>query len=174
MNVLFYGTGLIFIAFFIHLTIWKIRLPQNQTKALVQIFFGTMIIGFLILWKSSAYITILGLPAPTTTYEYFQLSFFFVSLTTAYIATYSALEVDSPSLVMVMNIAKAGSNGLDKNTLEQEMSNDVLILPRLRDLVAGGMICLDRETYKLKPKGIFIARIFVAYRRLIGKVQRGG
>lgn len=174
MNVLFYGIGLIFIAFSIHLIIWRIRLPRNQTKALLQIFFGTLIIGILILGKFSAYISFLGIPAPATIYEYLQLSFFFVSLTFAYIATYSALEVDSPSLVMVTTIAKAGPDGLDKNTLEQKMGDALLIVPRLRDLVAGGMVCLDEELYRLNQKGILIAHIFIGYRRLLKKAEKGG
>jgi len=174
MNVLFYGTGLIFVAFSIHLIVWRFRLPQGQTKTLLQIFFGTLIIGILLLWQSAPHITILSLPAPASGYEYLHLSFFYVSLTLAYIATYSALEADSPSLIMVMNIAKAGSKGLAKNTLEQKMGDDVLILPKLRELVAGGMLFLDGETYKLKPKAIFIARMFIAYRGFLKRAPKGG
>ena len=174
MSVLFYGLALIFIAFLIQFAIWKTRLPKNQTKALLQIFFGTLVIGILILWKFSAYITLFGILAPTKIYEYLQLSFFFVSLTLAHIATYSALEVDSPSLVIVADIVEAGSEGLDRNTLEQKMNDDILVVPRVRDLVTGKLVCMDGEVYKLTKKGIFVARIFAAYRRLLRKTQKGG
>lgn len=174
MNILFYGIELIFTAFFIHFFLWKIYLPQNQTKALLQIFFGTLVIGILVLWKFSAYITLFGILAPTKIYEYLQLTFFFVSLTLAYIATYSALEVDSPSLVIVVDIVEAGSEGLDKNTLELKMNDDILVAPRVRDLVTGKLAYLDGEVYRLTKKGIFVARIFAAYRKLLRKTQKGG
>ena len=174
MSVLFYGTGLILIAFFIHLIIWKIRRPENETRALLQIFFGTLIVSTSILCKLSPCVTIFGIPAPTTNYEYLQLCFFFISVSLAYIATYSVLEVDSPSLVIVMNIARAGSKGLDRNSLEQKMGDDVLIIPRVRDLVAAGMVYLDGEAYRIKPKGALLVRIFVGYRELLKKTQKGG
>lgn len=174
MNVLLYGTVLICIAFFIHLIMWRIHVPQNQTRALLQIFFGTLIVSISVLWRFSGDIAMFGIPAPTAKYEYVQLAFFFVSLALAYISTYSALEVDSPSLVMVMNIAKAGRNGLDKNALQQKMGDDILVVPRVRDLVAGEMVSLDGDVYRLNAKGIFVARIFIAYRRLLKKTQKGG
>ena len=172
MSILFYGTGSIVIAFLIHLIIWKIRLPQNQTRALLQIFFGTLIVSISMLWKFSAYVTIFGIPAPVTNSGYLQLSFFFISAALAYIATYSALEVDSPSLVVVMNIAEAGSGGLERNTLEKKMGDDVLVIPRLGDLVASGMVSLEGQRYKIKPKGAFIARIFMVHRVHMRKEQK--
>ncbi len=174
MSVLFYGAGMIVIAFLIHLIIWKIRLPQNQTRALLQTFFGTLIVSISMLWKFSPYITIFGIPTPATNSEYLQFSFFFISVALAYIATYSALEVDSPTLVVVMNIAEAGSGGLERNTLEKKMGDDVLVIPRLRDLVTSGMVSLEGRRYKLKLKGAFIARIFRAQRVLMRKEQKGG
>lgn len=174
MSVLFYGLGLILIAFVIHLFLWKIHLPQNHTKALLQIFFGTLTGGIFILWRFSNYIAFFNIPTPVSLYEYMQLSFFFVSLVLAYVITYSALEADSPSFVMVLSIAEAGSKGLDKNTFEQRINNDVLVIPRVRDLLAGGMVYLDGEVYKLKPKGIFIARIFITYRSFLKRAQKGG
>lgn len=174
MSVLFYGMGLILIAFVVHLLLWRIHLPQNHTKVLLQIFFGTLTGGIFILWKFSNYIVFFNIPTPVSHYEYLQLSFLFISLTLSYIIAYSGIEADSPSLVMVMNIAKAGSKGLDKNSFEQSMDNNVLVMPRVRDLLAGGMIYLDNGVYKLKPKGIFIVRIFITYRRFLKRVQNGG
>lgn len=174
MSVLFCGLSLIFIAFLIQVSIWKIRLPQNHTKVLLQIFFGTLILGVLVFLKFPTYITFLGISPPTTVYGYLQLTFLFISLTMAYITTYSALEVDSPSLVMVMNIAKAGSDGLGEDTFEQKLSDDSLVIPRIRDLVTGGMAYLDDGRYRLTSKGVLISRVFIAYRKLLKREGKGG
>jgi hypothetical protein len=173
MSVLFYGVSLIILTFFIHLLLWKIRLPRHQTKALLEIFIGTLIAGIFVLWKFSCYIELFIISPPETIYEYFQLSLFFISLALGYIITYSAIEADSPSLVMVMTIADAGSKGLDKNVFEQKMNDDILVIPRIEDLIRDKMIYPDGDAYKLTPKGILFVNIFVVYRKII-KAGKGG
>ncbi len=174
MTVLFYGTILFLIAFFFHLTVWKIRLPDNQTKTLLVIFIVILTAGIAVLKIFPSRITIFCLTPPVATHRYLQLCFFYLSLSIAYITTYSALEVDSPSLVIILKIAGAGSEGLDKNALENEMGNNVLVLPRLRDLAAVKMVNFDGKTYMLSPRGILLARIFVLYRKILKKDPEGG
>ena len=174
MSVLFYGLFLIIVAFLTQVFIWKIHLPRNHTKVLLQIFFGTLIVGILIFLRFRTYIIFFGISPPATVYEYLQLTFLFLSLTMAYITTYSALEVDSPSLVMVMKIAKAGSNGLKKESFEHEMDDGILVVPRIRDLITGGMASIDEGRYRLTPKGVLVSRIFIAYRKLMNRDGKGG
>ena len=174
MGVLFYGFALIFIALIIQFFVWRVHLPQNQTKALLAIFFGTFVIGVLVLWVFSSDIRFLGISAPVAIHEYLQLCFFFVSLTLGYIATYSALEVDSPSLMIVMAIAKEGEQGLDETKLRQKMNDDILLIPRVNDLISSKLAYLDGDVCKLTPKGTFVAAIFTTYRKLLKKAQKGG
>lgn len=173
MSVLAYTIILFTVAFFIHLIIWKICLPRNQTRALVLIFSAILIFGILLLKISLDQVNAFDLVIFKTIYGYLQLCLLFVSLTLAYIVTYSGLEVDSPSLVMVMKIAQAGPHGLNKNILEANMNDDLLVLPRLRDLLSARMVYLDRGKYKLKGAGLLVARIFVVYRKLL-KLEKGG
>lgn len=174
MSVLFYGMALIFIAFLIHLCFWKIHLPKNQTKALLYIFLCTFLSGVSILLNFSNKIAFFGISSPRTYYENIQISFLFISLTLAYISTYSALEVDSPSLVMIVNIAEADTGGLEKNIFEQKMNNNILVLPRIRNLVASKMVELDNGVYKLTLRSLLIVQIFIAYRKLLKRSHKGG
>lgn len=137
-------------------------MPKNHSKAVLFIFLWVLIIGIFIS------------PYPAKSYEYFQLCILFISLTAAYVATYPGIEVDSPSLVMVMEIFKAGADGLERHDIEQKMSNDILIIPRLKDLVKGKMAYLDGQIYKLTPRGIFLARFFTIYRKLLKIEKKGG
>ena len=98
---------------------------------------------------------------------------FFVSLLLAYMITYTALEADSPSLVMVMTIGSAGPEGLDKKKFDRLMSDDTLIVPRIEDLVLDKMVYMDGDKYRLTPKGVLMARIFVFYRKLLGAPKGG-
>lgn len=170
MKILIYSFFYFALAFIIHFVSWKIKLPKRQTKTLLVIFFSTLFIGFFITNFVSEYYHFLD---KCTITEYLHISLFFVALTLAYMITYSAIEVDSPSLVMIMTIANAGANGLDKNEFERILNDDLLVKPRLKDIVTDKMAYLDGEKYKLTSKGILFARIFIIYRKLVNAPKGG-
>ena len=87
--------------------------------------------------------------------------------------TYSAIEVDSPSLVMINAIAKAGKEGLDEKLFYQMMNGDILIKPRINDLLNDKMAYLEGYKYKLTPKGRLLVRIFILYRKLLNAPKGG-
>jgi hypothetical protein len=163
MLVLINGILLFSIAFFIHLFIWRIHLPKNHTRALLIIFFG-FFVGGLSLFSSFHKFNL---------FEYVQFTLLFLSLTLAYITTYSGIEVESPSLRIVLEIARRRDGGLEKASLEQIFTNDILVGRRLEDLVQDKMITVEQDKYKLMPKGAFLVRLFVFYRKLL-KAKKGG
>jgi len=128
---------------------------------------------FILPW-SAKFILQMNTFAPDTISEYLHITLFVISLTLAYIITYSALEADSPSLVMIMNIASAGSDGLPKKKFEQLMTDDILIIPRVRDLLRDKMVCIENGKYKLTAKGIVFTRIFIVYRHILKIPPKGG
>lgn len=173
MNVLFWSIFLFCVAFLLHVLIWKIRLPKRQTRTLLQIFFGTLLVGLFTLW-SAKFILQIEVSMPGNCSEYLHIALFVTSLTLAYMITYSALEADSPSLVMVMRIAKAGTDGLEKTRFNQLMTDDILIIPRIQDLLRDKMVYVKGGKYKLTAKGVLFARIFMIYRQLLNVHRKGG
>jgi len=105
--------------------------------------------------------------------EYLQIWLYFVSLTLAYMITYSAIEVDSPSLLIIRKISKVGPIGLTRDQLEYEMNDSVLIEPRINDMLLDRMAELREERYRLTMKGILMAHLFTFYRNLM-RVGKGG
>lgn len=174
MKVLLWGLILFALAFHIHFIIWKVHSPKNQIKVLLQIFFGTLIICSIGLWSFAAYLESLGFSMLDALPEFIHIALIFISLSLAYIVTYTAVEVDSPSLVIVMNIANAGSEGMDKLIFYTTMTDDILVKPRIRDLIDAGIAYLDGDKYRLTPKGIVLARIFIFYRKLMNNNSIGG
>ena len=172
MKVLFWGLFLLVSAFLFHLVVWKIRLPKRQTKVLLLIFFGTLILGLSLLWTRPT-ISLFGVAAPNGWVEHLRIALLFTAFTLAYMITYSGLEADSPSLVMVLSIAQAGPGGLSRDVFFKQMTDDILIKPRVRDLLTDKMAYLDGETYRLTPKGILLAKIFVVYRNILGAGKGG-
>lgn len=163
MKILSLGMIIFCIAFLLHLMIWKIHVPKSHKRTLLQIFFATLLISFIIL----SFVTNLLI------IEYLHIFLLFVALTLAYITTYSSIEVDSPTLVIINAIVNAGKNGLEKNMLIERLSEEMLIEPRIKDLLADKMIYLSDKKYKLTKSGLWLAKIFTFYRKLLN-ADKGG
>jgi hypothetical protein len=163
MHVLINGTLLFFLAFFIHLFFWKLHLPKHHTKILLTIFLSVLLAGILFL-NMFHHFNIFGC---------LQLSFLYISMTLAYITTYSGIEVDSPSLMIALKIKEAGLGGFNEEALQINLTDGILVKPRIRDLYKDKMIYLDQGKYKLTSKGILLARVFIFYRSLLNSGKGG-
>jgi hypothetical protein len=172
MKILFWGLLLLGLSFAIQLAVWRICLPKRQIKALLLIFFLTLAAGL-------SWLFIAGQTAGSPDYipkaipEYLHIAILFTSATLAYMLTYPALEADSPSVVMVKAIADAGEEGLDEELFAQMMNDDLLIKPRVRDLLLDKMARLEDGRYVLTPKGVLFARIFMVYRKIMNAGKGG-
>ena len=114
MGILFWGLALFCSAFLFHLIVWRVHKPKRQTKILLLLFSCTFIVGTLALCGISSLAASFSLFPLTNVIEYFHLLLFFTTLTLGYVVTYSAIEADSPSLIMVSIIANEGSGGVDE------------------------------------------------------------
>ena len=74
---------------------------------------------------------------------------------------------------MILAVNEAGEKGLNKSEFEKMFTDELLIIPRIRDLVESGMIFLDQEKYRLALSGRVFISIFIFYRKLM-KAQKGG
>lgn len=173
MNILLWGVGLFAVFFTVHVIVWRRRSPRSHTQALLQIAFltwaaGSFTIVLLALQPGAWSRAALG---DAVSYAHVFLLFF--SLVLAYVATYSAVEVDSPSLVMTLSIARAGQAGLAEGEFYKQMNDDVLVLPRLRDLLRDGLAIKRDDRYVITPSGKKLVSLFVFYRRLLGATKGG-
>ena len=174
MILLFWGVALFFIAFLIQLLFWKVWFPRRQAKTLLVLFFTTFIFGFVWILTLSPALPSLGIYPPQHIEEYLHIGLFYWVFTMAYLITYSAVEVDSPSLIMTMAIHKAGKKGLPVNVFKKSMTDEILVIPRVNDLVHDKIAILENNIYKLSFKGIVLAKIFNSYRSLLRLKDKGG
>lgn len=173
MTTFLYGSLLIIAAFGLHFIIWWIRVPRRQNKVLLQCFLGVLVVGSLLLYYFSNDIVLLGVNPPTRLSAYARLWMYFISFTLAYMITYSAVEADSPSLVIILKIAETGPSGLKEESLLGELNDDALIVPRIRDLLRDKMTAQAEGKYRLRPKGVMLSRLFQLYRNLMGAGKGG-
>jgi hypothetical protein len=174
MVTLIWGGGSFLFAFLLHLAVWRIRLPERQTKTLLLIMFAVLGAGLLFLKVFGPGAAVLcGWPVPVTAGDYLHLALLNISLIFSYMITYSALEADSPSLVIALTVAAAGPAGIPEADLSGFVNDDRLVKPRIKDLLLDRMAYLENGKYYLTPKGRIFAVLFITYRSLLGRGKGG-
>lgn len=172
MSVAVCGFLLFIAAFLFHVVIWRIKRPAHSVKVLVALFLLVLMVGIIVLMHFAyAYPDLLIIPHKLV--NYVHIAVFFLSLFTLYLFSYSAIEADSPSLVIVMRVAQAGKDGLPREKIEESLVDNLLVEPRLQDLVDAKLVDLAGAVYKINKKGIFFIKPFIAFREFLG-LGKGG
>jgi hypothetical protein len=97
----------------------------------------------------------------------------YAAITVAYTITYSAVQADSPTMSILLAIEAAGPGGSMLERLMASLHDDVLVVPRLQDLVIGRLATVESGRYVITPTGARLARIYIFYRALLG-MEKGG
>lgn len=124
-------------AFAVHFVWWRVALPPRQLRAIFLLFFA----GFLLLMALA-----IGLPgwlAADRVAWWWSLVYsaaFYWSAAFFYMITYSAMEGDSPTLALVLELRKAGRAGLTPAELERFFAKRPFLRARMSKLVAEGML----------------------------------
>lgn len=157
MNALILWIEIFCAAFFVHLVLWRLRRPRYQTKALLAIFFGALPVGFFLSFWSN----------PLNFLGYLQVTVVHTGATLAYIMFYSALEVDPPTVLIIRKILEGKAGGVSHEVLVSEFTDDVLVKPRLKDLVRDQFAIVKQDSYVLTSKGKRFISIMNLYYKLI-------
>lgn len=110
---------------------------------------------------------------PSTPFDYLNLAVLYAAFCLSYVTTFSAVQADSPTMVMLLRIEAAGDKGLTAEELLAQLDDKVLVLPRVEDLVTGGLARSHDGRYQIQAGGAFMARTHLYYRRLL-KMEKGG
>ena len=174
MNIFICGTLLFGIAFFLHVIIWKIRIPKNQMKALLLIFFLVFISGMLSI-SFVQYNKLLFFQGEIMYFsEIIHVTIFFTALTFSYFLVYASFIGESPTLFLVWNIANAGKMGLNKNDLYKLIEDDIFIKPRFEYLIEEKMVNKVEDKYLLSPKGNTFIYIIIIIQKLMKLSKTNG
>lgn len=160
-------------AFLLHLARWRLAPPAATARALLHTFiFG--ILGGLLLVLALAWV-LPGLAAwlPSHPFGVLQSLLLALAFAAGYVMTYPAIEVESPTLVMIQAIARRGARGLARSTLFEQLNDDVLVAPRVRDLVTEGLAVESQGRLHLSERGRRLVSAFALWRRVLGAEDGG-
>ena len=166
------GAALAFVFLIVvQLVVWRWRRPGHYT--------ALSVLSFLVFIASVATFEVLRLTTgavgflPQSAWDYWNFLMLYVALTLAYMITYSAVQADSPSMSILLLIEQTGGRGATVAGLTGALNDQVLVVPRLDDLVVGRLVIFEGRRYNVTPNGSFLARIYIFYRALL-KMEKGG
>ena len=168
MAAFFLPFVLFFVGFAVHLAIWHIHRPRATGQTLIVVMIACILGCASIFLAIRAVAPEIAPLLPATASGWMEAVIAALGFAAAYVISYPAIEVPSPTLVMIDLIAAAEPTGLTKAELYGRLNDEFLVIPRIEDLLreglaneSGGRICLTR-------KGLQLEQIFAAWRRFLG------
>jgi small-conductance mechanosensitive channel len=172
MSSLFLAAGALFLAWIVHLTIWRWRLPRAQLKALLVI--------FAVVWALAALSVLTGFVGAWSFaagwfvgFLYFCLIYW--SAAFCYVITYSAMEGDSPTLSLMRHLHRKGEEGVSHEEIEDFFRQRPFVGARVRALVTDNVFLEESGGYRLASGKYLFFRLILGYRRVVfGPIKSGG
>lgn len=157
----------------VHLVVWRLRKPVGQYVALGGLCLAVLVFALTGLSALQPANRDLGAFLPSTALGVFNFTMLYAALALAYLVTYSAVQADSPTMTILLRVGEAGPTGLSLDEILAQLNDDVLVVPRLEDLVVGKLVRRDGGRYVIGPRGALLARTYICYRALLG-MEKGG
>ena len=167
MKVLITTFIIIMTTFFIQVLLWKIKIPKFQVKTILVLYMVSLCIFI------TAINFIKFLPVTYTVFENIYISFFYLVLLAVYIVAFPAIEVNSPS-VLIISILKDHKEGMTKNIIYKLLDDDLLVIPRIMDLKRDSLANISNDRIMITRKGKLLLRFILFFRNLLKLDQFGG
>jgi hypothetical protein len=168
MSVLLSASGLFAVTLVVHLVWWRLRVPRQQSAALVGLFLAMAAVGFSMIGAGALVGS--GLPLP----RLLLAIMLFGSFGVVYLILFTALEADSPTLTLLGLIAARGSQGIHRDELIRAMERHSYVQARIDQMVADGMAVETATGLRLAAQGLWLSSLVLFYRRLLGRKHVGG
>jgi hypothetical protein len=163
MQILLISCVLFVVSFLAQMVIWRVRLPDQQIRALLVIFaitFGLWLVGAVVF--SMLFLDVL------------QVALLYGSVSLCYVITYSAIEADSPTLSLIRFLATKRDQGCSGDEIERLLARHSFVGARLAALVHSGLIREQNGRYVIAGKQSLAFRVILGFRRVYGSIPKGG
>jgi hypothetical protein len=150
------------VALGLHLVWWRIRLPSNQTIALLFIFVAVFAVATVAVFCWIPFVQLL------------RATLLYVASSFSYIITYSGFEGDSPTLGFMRAIDASGDKGLSDAEVSAFLERRPFLQARLAALLRSGHVREENGYYFVSGHRAFGFHLVLGFRKLYGPISRGG
>src|SRR6266516_3195942 len=150
MQIFLTTCALLVVSVLAQIVLWKIRLPDQQIKALLVIFavvFGMWLVGAIV---------------------------FYMSVSLCYVITYSAIEADSPTLSLIHLLGEKRAQGCSGEEIARFLTRHSFVRARLAVLAHSGLIREQNGRYVMAGKHSLPFRVILGFRKVYGSIPKGG
>lgn len=92
-----------------------------------------------------------------------------LGLAACWVMSYPAIEVESPTISIMLDVYRAGDQGVKIDTIYKNYDDGRLILPRIQDLILEKFICEYQGLISILPKGTKFVGVFITWRKILGR-----
>lgn len=167
LSIFLIGIFIFFICLFVHIVIWRLWYPPKKVIALLLLF---ILLPFLFIVGYS-WLEWFGF-APSiisfTTIEWSAIYLIHFALSSAYILSYPAIEAVSPSLAILLIVGDSNPKGMLHDDLLHVFDDEVVLEPRLKDLIEAGLIIKSDDYLMVTSRGSTFVKCFILLRCLLG------
>ena len=163
MFILLTTAKLLAAGFLIHLVLWRIRLPRQQFLTLL-IIFGVIFCA----WFAAYGVRFLALS------DLLHVTMAYASISVGYVVLYSAFNLDSPTLGLMLYVAEAKAAGRSREEVLAFLGKRSFVKGRLGQLLDSGLVREENARYVVIGIGSPGFRFILAYRKLYGSIPKGG
>lgn len=169
MSLLIVAFSALLLALFAQILVVRIFHPRNHALVITLCFavssLAAMATFYLFARPSTDTVELISQTA--------RLGLLLLSITLAHIATYSAIEDDSPSMAIVKMVWDAGERGCSESELSEVMGDDLFLTNRIHAMKRDGWINADRDRLTLTPLGKTWATLFANMQSVL-RMDEGG
>lgn len=162
-------TAAVFFAttFLLQLAIWRIRLPQRQVRALLIMYVVTPLVMLAVAKLGFHYS-----PALSAS-EMARVWVLYLPVSLAYVALYAAIELSSPTLLIISYLHATKGAGCGAPELLEHFNKNVEVRYRFELMEQSGLIRTTGDLVEILPSGRTYGNIFEFMSQIFG-LQKGG
>ena len=168
MNLLIVSSILLAISLVSQITIWRVRIPKNQSFTILTIFFISFVIFFIPIYELFGKIIL----KEKFYAEFIQAFLFHFCFLFCYLITFTAIEKDSPSIILMIKIFRCGKKGLELSRIFKIITNYKFIKMRIDDLLISKFILYNNKKYSITTKGKNSIKIVSFFQMLINQKNK--
>jgi hypothetical protein len=166
MAVLLWCTVYLVVAFLLHVILWRMVEFRSPLNVLLLLFFGTFFLGVLLNDLFRHDLSAMGVPRLSGVLNHFHALILFAPCALAYIALYTALQVDSPTLSLTYELHRSGAAGMSDADLDRFLASRPFASDRLRALLESGAVVERDGRYVIGRRRSILFRFVLFFRRL--------
>jgi len=166
MTVLAIAAAFFVTSFLLQYAIWRIRLPQRQIRALLILYLVTPVVIVIVARA-------LGYSVGLSSSEMVRVWVLYLPVSLAYFALYAAIELSSPTLLIISYLSATKGAGCGAAELLEHFNKKVELRYRFELMEQSGLIKMTGDLVEILPSGRVYGNIFESMSRVFG-LQKGG